>query len=89
MQHAEYRAVRGVSWHRRALPADLGRQDAANTQRFAQKYDTLSALMDERMRQQWRPPKPVPMFGGGVHAVSTATAISPHTIRKGLVESHE
>jgi hypothetical protein len=61
-------------------------QDAATTQRIAQKYEALSAMMDERMRRQWAASEARAYGWGGVHAVSTATGISPHTIRKGLVE---
>jgi Rhodopirellula transposase DDE domain len=61
-------------------------QDAATTQRILQKYEALSAMMDERMRRQWAASEARAYGWGGVHAVSTATGMSPHTIRKGLVE---
>jgi hypothetical protein len=61
-------------------------QDAAIVQRIAQKYEALSAMMDERMRRQWAASEARAYGWGGVHAVCTATGMSPHTIRKGLVE---
>ena len=61
-------------------------QDAATTQRIAEKFETLSAMMDERMRRVWAASES-PAYGwGGIQAVSLATGMSPHTIRRGLVE---
>ncbi len=42
--------------------------------------------MDERMRRQWAASEARAFGWGGVHAVSVATRLSPHTIRKGLRE---
>jgi len=61
-------------------------QDAATTQRIAEKFEALSAMMDERMRRQWAASEARALGWGGVHAVSTAIGLSPHTIHKGLLE---
>ena len=61
-------------------------QNAAITHRIAEKFETLSAMMDERMRRVWAASES-PAYGwGGIQAVSLATGMSPHTIRRGLVE---
>jgi Rhodopirellula transposase DDE domain len=61
-------------------------QDAISRQRIADKFESLAALMDERMRRQWAASEARAFGWGGVHAVSVATRLSPHTIRKGLRE---
>ncbi len=61
-------------------------QDAISRQRIADKFESLAALMDERMRRQWAASEARAFGWGGVHAVSVATRLSPHTIRKGLWE---
>jgi Rhodopirellula transposase DDE domain len=61
-------------------------QDAISRQRIADKFESLAALMDERMRRQWAACEARAFGWGGVHAVSVATRLSPHTIRKGLRE---
>jgi len=61
-------------------------QDANSGQRIADKFESLAALMDERMRRQWAASEARAFGWGGVHAVSVATGLSPHTIRKGLGE---
>jgi transposase len=64
-------------------------QDAATTQRIAQKFESLAAMMDERMRRAWAASEASSYGWGGIHAVSLATGMSPHTIRKGLHELAE
>jgi transposase len=64
-------------------------QDAISTQRIAEKFGSLAALMDERMRRQWAAAEAKAQGWGGIQAVSTATGMSPHTIRKGLRELDE
>jgi hypothetical protein len=64
-------------------------QDATSTQRIAEKFESLAAMMDERMRRQWAAAEARAFGWGGVYAVSIATGISPHTIRKGLGELNE
>src|SRR6266699_3196208 len=64
-------------------------QDATSTQRIAEKFESLASMMDERMRRQWAAAEARAYGWGGVYAVSIATGISPHTIRKGLGELNE
>lgn len=61
-------------------------QDATIIQRIAEKFESLSAMMDERMRRQWAASEARAYGWGGMEAVGVATGISPHTIRKGLQE---
>jgi hypothetical protein len=61
-------------------------QDAAARRRIAEKFHLLGAMMDERMRRQWAAAEAQAYGWGGVHAVSMAIGMSPHTIRKGLCE---
>ena len=49
----------------------------------------LSGLMDERMSRQWAAAEAAAYGWGGVRAVSEATGMSPHTIRKGSAELAE
>src|SRR4051812_10076273 len=64
-------------------------QDVTTRQRIASKYQALSGLMDERMSRQWAAAEAAAYGWGGVRAVSEATGMSPHTIRKGSVELSE
>jgi len=64
-------------------------QDAASTQRIAEKFELLAAMMDERMRRQWAAAEARAYGWGGVYVVSVATGMSPHTIRKGLGELND
>jgi Rhodopirellula transposase. len=50
------------------------------------KYQSLSKLMDERMRRQWAAAESLAYGWGGLQAVSNALNMSPNTIRKGLAE---
>src|SRR6516164_3224653 len=61
-------------------------QDAAAVQRIESKFQSLRGLMDERTRRQWAALEAKEYGWGGIHAVSSATGISPTTIRKGLAE---
>lgn len=61
-------------------------QEANSTQRIADKFESLGIVMDERMRRQWAAAEARAFGWGGIQAVSTATGMSPHTIRKGLKE---
>src|ERR1700752_2307930 len=61
-------------------------QDLTTRQRIASKYHSLSGLMDERMSRQWAAAEAAAYGWGGVRAVSEATGMSPHTIRKGSAE---
>jgi hypothetical protein len=61
-------------------------QDATARQRIADKFQALGAFMDERMRRHWAATEARAYGWGGVAAVSLATGLSPHTIRKGVRE---
>lgn len=61
-------------------------QDGISTQRIREKFESLTGMMDERMRRQWAGAEAVAYGWGGIETVSTATGMSPHTIRKGLQE---
>src|SRR5438128_7875049 len=61
-------------------------QDAISAQRIAEKFESLTAMMDERMRRQWAAAEARAYGWGGIEAVTVATGISPHTIRKGRRE---
>ena len=58
-------------------------RDAIARQRIAEKFQSLDALMDERMRRQWAAAEARALGWGGVEAIRCATGLSPHTIRKG------
>jgi hypothetical protein len=64
-------------------------QDSTTSQRIASKYHSLSGLMDERMSRQWAAAEAAAYGWDGVRAVSEATGMSPHTIRKGAAELAE
>src|SRR6185437_5039931 len=64
-------------------------QDSTSKQQIATKYQALSGLMDERMSRQWAAAEAAAYGWGGVRAVSEATGMSPHTIRKGSAELAE
>jgi transposase len=64
-------------------------QDATSTQRIAEKFELLAAMMDERMRRQWAAAEARAYGWGGIYVVSVATGMSPHTIRKGLGELND
>lgn len=61
-------------------------QDAPSTQRIADKFDALAAMMDERMRRQWAASEAQAYGWGGIQAVCDATGMSRGTVRKGLQE---
>lgn len=61
-------------------------EDAISTQRIADKFESLTVMMDERMCRQWAATEARAYGWGGIEAVSIATGMSPHSIRKGLRE---
>ncbi len=61
-------------------------QDAVSVRRIAEKFESLIAMMDERMRRQGAAAEARAYGWGGVEAVCPVKRISPHTIRKGLRE---
>jgi hypothetical protein len=60
--------------------------DASSVRRIAEKFESLTPMMDERMRRHWAAAEARAYGWGGVEAVRAATGMSPHTIRKGLRE---
>ena len=50
------------------------------------KYDTLSFMMNERMKRRWAACEALAMSRGGVSAVARATGMSPNTIKRGMRE---
>ena len=50
------------------------------------RIQALAPMMDERMRRCWAATEAQAYGWGGVRAVSSATGLSPNTIRKGLAE---
>ena len=50
------------------------------------KYQTLSQIMDERVRRRWAASEAIAIGWGGVTAVAEATGLSQTTIRAGIVE---
>src|ERR1700694_4329837 len=61
-------------------------QDATSTQRIAEKFELLAAMMDERMRRQWAAAEARAYGWGGIRAVSAAIGMSTNTVRRGLQE---
>src|SRR5437899_9684929 len=50
------------------------------------KYDTLSAMMNERLRRRWAGCEALALGRGGISTVARATGIAPNTIRRGIRE---
>jgi len=51
-----------------------------------EKYQNLSALMDEKLKRHWAACEALAMGRGGISAVAQATGLSRNTIRKGIRE---
>ena len=64
-------------------------RDVAVIKRLETIYVALTPMMDERMRRQWAAAEAQAYGWGGVRAVSAATGMSPHTVRRGLQELAE
>jgi len=64
-------------------------RDVAAIKRLETVYDTLSPVMDERMRRQWAAAEAQAHGWGGIRAVSTAIGMSANTVRRGLQELSE
>ncbi len=58
-------------------------QDADTIQRLRHKYQSLSELMDERMRRQWAATEASDLGWGGVTAVAVATGLARNTVMAG------
>jgi transposase len=63
--------------------------DIAAIKRLETVYDTLTPVMDERMRRPWAAAEAQAYGWGGIQAVSTAIGMSANTIRRGLGELSE
>ena len=50
------------------------------------KYDTLSPLMNERLRRRWAGCEALALGRGGISAVARASGLSPNTIKRGMRE---
>ena len=64
-------------------------RDTSDMLRVRQKYDSLSMLMDERMRRQWAAAEAMSLGWGGVSCVATATGLARNTVALGLRELQE
>ena len=64
-------------------------RDVAVIKRLETIYAALTPMMDERMRRQWAAAEAQAYGWGGVRAVSAATGMSPHTMRRGVQELAE
>ncbi len=64
-------------------------KDAVAIKRLKAVYATLRPMMDERMRRHWAAAEAQAYGWGGIRAVSTATGLSPTTIRRGVEELSE
>src|SRR2546429_586646 len=61
-------------------------QDTTTTEQVRQKYISLSAVMDERMRRHWAAAEAVAIGWGGVSLVAAATGLPRTTVTGGLRE---
>jgi hypothetical protein len=60
--------------------------DAAAIERIRRKFQTLTVVMDERMRRQWAATEAMELGWGGISHVAKATGISRTTILAGVRE---
>jgi hypothetical protein len=60
--------------------------DAAAMERMRKKFQSLTVVMDERMRRQWAAAEAVELGWGGISCVSRATGLSRTTILAGVCE---
>ena len=61
-------------------------QDAVVAERIRQKFQSLSPVMDERVRRQWAASEAFAVGWGGVSLVSSATGLARNTIAAGVTE---
>jgi hypothetical protein len=61
-------------------------QDATEAERIRRKYESLSPLMDERVRRQWAAAEAMSIGWGGLTLVSAATGLARNTIAAGIGE---
>src|ERR1700679_600763 len=52
-----------------------------------QKYQSLSPIMDEKLRRRWAASEALALGWGGILAVAEATGLSQNTIRMGIAEN--
>lgn len=64
-------------------------QDATLIERIRQKFDSLSPVMDERVRRQWAAAEASSVGWGGVTWVAAATGLARNTIAVGMSELAE
>lgn len=60
--------------------------DAQIIDRLERKFNSLAGDLDERGRRRWAASEAIALGYGGISAVSRATGLSDHTIRKGIRE---
>jgi hypothetical protein len=53
-----------------------------------QKYQSLSPIMDEKLRRRWAATEALALGWGGISAVAEATGLSLNTVRMGIAEDH-
>jgi hypothetical protein len=61
-------------------------QDAAAIEGIRRKFQSLTVIMDERMRRQWAAAEAMQLAWGGISCVAKATGISRTTILAGIRE---
>ncbi len=61
-------------------------RDTTAIKRMETVYDSLTPVMDERMRRQWAAAEARAYGWGGIRAVSAAIGMSTNTVRRGLQE---
>jgi hypothetical protein len=64
-------------------------QDATLVEGIRQKFDSLSPVMDERVRRQWAAAEASSVGWGGITCVAAATGLARNTIAVGLSELAE
>src|SRR3954471_11322340 len=53
-----------------------------------EKYQSLSPIMDEKLRRRWAASEALALGWGGISAVAEATGLSLNTVRMGIAENH-
>jgi hypothetical protein len=61
-------------------------QDATQIERIRRKYESLSPLMDERVRRQWAAAEAISVGWGGLTLVAASTGLARDTIAAGVGE---
>ena len=58
--------------------------DATQAERIRRKYESLSPLLDERVRRQWAAAEAMSVGWGGLTLVAGATGLARNTIATGI-----